>query len=56
MIIRKSLVAKTNIKKGEVFNNKNLTTKRPGTGKPPSLWDNYIGKKAKKNYIKDQLI
>ena len=55
-LVRKSLVARTNIKKGEVFNEKNLTAKRPGVGKPPSLWDNYIGKKAKKNYIKDQLI
>ena len=55
-LIRKSLVAKTNIKKGEIFNEKNLTAKRPGIGKPPSLWDYYIGKKAKKNYIKDQLI
>ncbi len=55
-LIRKSLVANTNIKKGEVFNEKNLTSKRPGTGKSPSLWDSYIGKKAKKNYTKDQLI
>jgi N,N'-diacetyllegionaminate synthase len=55
-LIRKSLVANTNIKKGEVFNENNLTCKRPGTGKPPSLWDNYFGKKAKKDYIKDQLI
>ena len=55
-LIRKSLVANTNIKKGEVFNKNNLTCKRPGTGKPPSLWDEYFGKKAKKDYIKDQLI
>lgn len=54
--IRKSLVAKLTIKKGERFNEKNLTCKRPGTGKSPSLWDFYVGKKAKKNYEKDELI
>ncbi len=55
-LIRKSLVAKKEIKKGDLLNKKNLTCKRPGHGKPPSLWDSYIGKKAKKNYRKDQLI
>ena len=54
--IRKSLVAKSSIKKGEFFNEKNLTCKRPGNGKSPSLWDFFIGQKAKRNYKKDELI
>lgn len=54
--VRKSLVAKSNIKKGEDFNFNNLTCKRPGKGKPPVFWDKIIGKKAKKNYLKDQFI
>ena len=47
---RKSLVAKNFIKKGENFNQYNLTTKRPGDGKNPVLWNKFIGKKATKNY------
>ena len=55
-IIRKSIVAKTTIKKGEMFNEKNLTVKRPGSGISPMNWDKFIGKIAKKNYQKDELI
>ena len=55
-VVRKSLVAKTNISKGELFSEKNLTTKRPGTGVNPMMWNKYIGKKAKKNYSKDEII
>ena len=29
-LVRKSIVAKINIRKGEIFTEKNLTTKRPG--------------------------
>ena len=54
--IRKSLVAKSNIKKGDVFSTNNLTTKRPGSGISPMEWDNYIGKKADNDYLKDELI
>lgn len=51
---RKSLVAKNFIKKGEKFNQFNLTTKRPGDGKSPTLWNKIIGKKATKNYKKNE--
>ena len=47
-IVRKSIVAKTNIAKGEIFSYENLTTKRPGNGLSPMKIDNIIGKKAKK--------
>ena len=55
-IVRKSIVASKNIKKGEFFTNENLTTKRPGTGISPMMWDKLIGKKSKKNFKKDQQI
>ncbi len=55
-IARKSLVAKTDIKKGEIFTEHNLTVKRPATGIPPTKWDEYIGKPAQKDYKADDLI
>ena len=55
-IARKSIVAKTNILKGEVFSEKNITTKRPGNGLSPMQWDNVIGKIANKNFNEDDLI
>lgn len=54
--VRKSLVAKTNIKKDEIFSEKNLIIKRPGIGISPSKYWQYIGKKSKKNYKRDSLI
>lgn len=54
--VRKSIVANCEIKKGAIFTEKNLTTKRPGTGISPINWDNLIGKKSLKNYKKNQLI
>ena len=55
-IARKSIVAKKKIFKGQLFNNKNLTTKRPGNKISASKWYNVIGKKALKNYFKDDFI
>lgn len=55
-IARKSIVASKIIKKGEIFSANNLTTKRPGNGLSPMLWNILIGKKAKKIFLKDQLI
>ena len=55
-IARKSIVAATNIKKGEIFTPKNLTVKRPGTGISPMQWDEVIGKEAKQSFQEDDLI
>jgi N,N'-diacetyllegionaminate synthase len=55
-IARKSIVAKTKIKKSEVFSNENLTTKRPGSGISPMKWDSIIGKFAKRDYNLDDLL
>lgn len=55
-IVRKSIVASKPIKKGEIFSELNLTTKRPGYGISPMGWDEVIGKKARKNFDKDDFI
>lgn len=55
-VARKSIVAKRGIKLGEIFTEKNITTKRPGTGLSPMIWDNVIGKKATKDFYGDDLI
>lgn len=55
-VARKSIVAKTDIAIGEMFTTENLTTKRPGTGINPMKWYEVVGKKATKNYKKDELI
>jgi N,N'-diacetyllegionaminate synthase len=54
--IRKSIVAKENIFKGESFTKKNLTIKRPGKGMHPKFFNKLIGKKSNKNYKIDDFI
>jgi len=53
---RKSIVASKSIKKGELFSEKNLTTKRPGTGINPMNWDSILGKVAERDYQIDDLL
>jgi sialic acid synthase SpsE len=55
-IARKSIVAKTDIIEGEVFSDRNLTTKRPGSGISPMRWDEIIGQKAQRDFNADDLI
>jgi N,N'-diacetyllegionaminate synthase len=55
-IARKSIVAKTNIKAGEIFTEENITVKRPGTGISAMKWDEVIGTKALRDYVEDELI
>jgi len=55
-IARKSIVSKTDIVKGEIFSEENLTVKRPGTGISPMNWDRIIGTKAGKDYKSDEII
>ena len=55
-IVRKSIVAKTKILKGEILSEKNLTVKRPGEGISPMKWDNIIGTKSTKDYDEDDFI
>lgn len=55
-IARKSIIAKTAIKAGDVFTEENITTKRPGSGINPMKWFNLLGKTAKHDYQEDYLI
>jgi N,N'-diacetyllegionaminate synthase len=55
-IARKSIVAKENIKKGEIFTERNITVKRPGDGISPMKWFEVTGKKAVRDFDKDELI
>lgn len=56
VIARKSIVAASNIKKGEVFNEKNITVKRPGDGISPIRWNEVVGKVAIRDFSIDELI
>ncbi|QTL97710.1 N-acetylneuraminate synthase [Iocasia frigidifontis] len=55
-VVRKSIVAKCNIKKGETLSKSNITVKRPGNGISPMRWDEMIGKAAKRDYLADEMI
>jgi len=55
-IVRKSIIAKTKIKKGDVLKENNLAVKRPGGGISPMKWDDVVGTKATKDYKEDELI
>ncbi len=56
LIVRKSIVAKKNIKKGELFSVDNICSKRPGTGISPMEWDKVIGSRSKRNFKVNDLI
>ena len=45
-IVRKSIVAAREIKKGEIFTQNNLIIKRPGVGISPMKWDKILGKEV----------
>jgi len=55
-IVRKSIVANQDIKKGDLLTEKNITVKRPGNGINPMKWDEVVGSIALKNYNADELI
>lgn len=55
-VARKSIVAKTKINSGEIFTEKNITVKRPGTGISPMKWFDVLGKKAIRDFDEDELI
>ncbi|MEN9522403.1 MAG: hypothetical protein RL065_780 [Bacteroidota bacterium] len=56
LVAKKSIVAKTDIKKDEPFTEQNLTVMRPGTGLSAMRWDSVIGKNAIKDFKKGDLI
>ena len=55
-VARKSIVAYSIIRKGDILSEQNITIKRPGTGISPMLWEEVIGTKAVKDYQPDDLI
>jgi N,N'-diacetyllegionaminate synthase len=55
-VVRRSIVTRYKIAKGEVFTEANLTTKRPGIGITPMNWDRVIGSVANRNFDADELI
>lgn len=55
-IVRKSIVARKKISKGDIFDESNLTVKRVGKGLSSSLWDEIIGLDAKYNFEIDDTI
>ena len=56
IIVRRSIVAKRNIKRGEIFNEENITVKRPATGISPMRWYEILGKTATRDYKEDEII
>jgi N,N'-diacetyllegionaminate synthase len=55
-VARKSIFAGRPIRKGEIFTEENLTTKRPGTGISPMRWDEFIGRPAPRDYAEDEML
>ena len=55
-VVRKSIVAKRDIREGDLFTEQNIMTKRPGKGISPMRWDEVIGQVAQKNYAADEFI
>lgn len=56
VVARKSIVAKHDIKKGEIITEKNICCKRPGNGISPMKWNDIIGITAVRDFYKDELI
>lgn len=53
---RKSVVAKKEMKAGDVFSIENIDLKRPGSGMSPLYYWDIIGKKAARDLKKDEMI
>ncbi len=56
IIARKSIIAKRDIKKGEVLTEDNITCKRPGSGISPMRWYEVLGTIAVRDFKEDELI
>lgn len=55
-VARKSLVAETSIRKGDLFTETNVTLKRPGNGTSPFLFWDILGKRAERDFEADEAI
>ncbi len=54
--VRKSLIAKKDISKGEAISEDNMTVKRPGKGIPSIFYNDYLGKVVNKNIKANKFI
>jgi N-acetylneuraminate synthase len=52
----RSIVTIKEIKKGEIFSEDNIWTKRPGTGIPAKKYEKILGKIASKDIKKNKLL
>jgi N,N'-diacetyllegionaminate synthase len=55
-VVRKSLVAAREIRRGETFSEKNVAVKRPGLGISPMRWDEVIGRVATRDFESNELL
>ncbi len=55
-VVRRSLVANQNIASGETFTEGNIGIKRPSNGISPMAYWDFLGKKANKNFTKDEML
>jgi N,N'-diacetyllegionaminate synthase len=55
-IVRKSVVAASDIAKGDIFTEDNITVKRPGNGLSPMKWDEILGQVATRDFLADEMI
>lgn len=55
-IVRKSIVAAKDIRKGEIFSPENITVKRPAAGLSPMQWDDVLGRRAKRDFRTDECL
>lgn len=55
-VARKSLVASRLIRAGDPFTAENISVKRPGHGLSPMRWDEFIGRRATRDFAPDELI
>lgn len=56
VVARRSIVAARRICRGEVFDEFNISAKRPGTGLSPMRWDDVVGRRATRDYDVDENI
>lgn len=55
-VVRRSLVAKVPIQKGDPFTPENLDSKRPAQGLNPMHYWEFLGRRASRNYRKNEMI
>jgi len=55
-IARRSIIALIDIEQNEILNKNNIGIRRPGTGLPPVMFEEILGKKSTNKILKGQLL